>query len=261
MSQRGAPEEPPAPLTGLRGTLGRPTLLEGRARWELATLKRHPIWDGEGVPPGEGRAVLLIPGFFAGERSMAAVREWLERCGYAPRRAHLGRNTAPSEHAVRRLSEELDGLASERGPVAVIGHSRGGQLGRALAVRRPDAMGLLATLGAPLRTMYPPHLFFSASLLVFRAIGRVRRVDIERIREGEAGFEADLLGPFPEGVPFVSIWSRLDGFIDWRSSLDPAARSVEVNVSHLGLSGSVASFRAIADALVELSGPAPAAPA
>ena len=74
-------------------------------------------------------------------------------------------------------------------------------------------------------------------------IGQVRRLDVDRIRTGEAEFEADLREHLPDGVDFVSIWSRLDGFIDWRSSLDPAARSVEVNASHFGLSGSVAVSR------------------
>ena len=46
-------------------------------------------------------------------------------------------------------------------------------------------------------------------------IGRVRRLDVDRIRTGEAEFEADLQERIPDGVDFVSIWSRLDGFIDW----------------------------------------------
>ena len=56
----------------------------------------------------------------------------------------------------------LDTVAMEGGPVPVIGHSRGGQEGRVLAVRHPEAVSLLVTLGAPLQVLYPPHLVVRA---------------------------------------------------------------------------------------------------
>ncbi len=37
------------------------------------------------------------------------------------------------------------------------------------------------------------------------------------------------------GVAFTSVFSRRDGIIDWRSCLDPQAKTVEVATSHLGM--------------------------
>ena len=33
-------------------------------------MRRSGVWQGEGVLPGEGRPVLLIPGFLAGDGSL-----------------------------------------------------------------------------------------------------------------------------------------------------------------------------------------------
>jgi hypothetical protein len=41
--------------------------------------------------------------------------------------------------------------------------------------------------------------------------------------------------PLPAGVSFTSVYSRRDGIVDWRSCLDPQARTVEVATSHVGM--------------------------
>jgi hypothetical protein len=73
-------------------------------------------------------------------------------------------------------------------------------------------------------------------------------------------------GPLPDGVGFVSIYSRSDGIVDWHACLDPAAeRYVEVDSSHIGMGLNPQVYRAIADALADFRGraeqglPAPAA--
>src|SRR4051794_41816721 len=50
-----------------------PLWRESRAGVEAAALFRSSVWRGGGVPDGEGRPVLLIPGFMAGEGPVAAV--------------------------------------------------------------------------------------------------------------------------------------------------------------------------------------------
>ena len=52
-----------------------------------------------------------------------------------------------------------------------------------------------------------------------------------------ARFRAALAGPFPPEVGYVSLYSRSDGIVDWRSCLDPDADAcVEVRGSHCGMS-------------------------
>lgn len=72
-----------------------------------------------------------------------------------------------------------------------------------------------------------------------------------------AAMRADLTGPFPGTVPFVSVHSHADRIVDWRSTLDPAARHREVDASHGGLTWDPASLAVIADELGSLAGSRP----
>ena len=241
---------PPTPGP-LRGLVSRPSWRELRLRQEARALEADPIWRGEGVPPGNGRRLGLVPGFLAGVRSFARLEPWLRRCGWDTRRAPVGRNNIAEAHVMEVLEHWLDEtVAEEGGPVPVIGHSRGGQEGRVLAVRRPRDVSLLVTLGAPHRVLYPPHVLVRAPAAYLKLRARVLRRLPERA--GHERYEADRVAPFPADVPFVSIYSRSDGFLDPRLCLDLAAECVEVDCSHLGLTASVPAFRAIADALGEL---------
>jgi len=68
-------------------------------------------------------------------------------------------------------------------------------------------------------------------------------------RLDEEDFQRDREAPFPAAVPFISMWSRTDGIVDWRACLDRGAEDVELPGTHLGLAASAPAFRAIAAAL------------
>ncbi|HEY5888094.1 MAG TPA: alpha/beta hydrolase [Acidimicrobiales bacterium] len=243
----------PRPPGGLWGLVSRPSWRELRLRREGRALLADRIWGGAGVPEGHGRRLVLVPGFLAGARSLSMLEPWLQRCGWDTRRAPVGRNHQPSEDVLDVLETWLlDTVAMEGGPVPVIGHSRGGQEGRVLAVRHPEAVSLLVTLGAPLQVLYPPHLAVRGPAAALQVAHWVRRTRPDL--SGHHRYEADRTTPFPPEVPFVSVFSRSDGFMDWRVSLDHAAEPVEVDCTHLGLTASVPAFRAIAAALARLDG-------
>lgn len=163
----------------------------------------------------------------------------------------MGRNQQAGEVVLDRLEPWLRETVDDgAGPVPVIGHSRGGQEARVLAVRHPDAMALLVTLGAPLRVLYPPHLVVRAPAAALQLAAWVRRSRPDL--SGHERYEADRIAPFPSSVPFVSVYSRSDGFLDWRLSLDAAAEPVEIDSTHFGLAASVPAFEAIAHALERL---------
>ncbi|TMF40155.1 MAG: alpha/beta hydrolase, partial [Chloroflexi bacterium] len=48
---------------------------------ELSALLGDPVFRGRGVPRGDGRPVLLIPGFLAGDWTMRVLHGWLGRIG------------------------------------------------------------------------------------------------------------------------------------------------------------------------------------
>jgi pimeloyl-ACP methyl ester carboxylesterase len=184
---------------------------------------------------------------------MSRLEPWLQRSGWDTRRAPVGRNNMAAQVVMAVLEDWLEETAAEEGgPVAVNGHSRGGQQARVLAVRRPEDVSLLVTLGAPLRVLYPPHVLVQAPAVALRARARVRRQPTDH--EGNARYESDRTAPFPDGIPFVSVFSRTDGFVDGRTCLDPAADPVEIDCTHFGLTTSVPAFQAIADALRRLDG-------
>src|SRR3954468_781110 len=142
-----------------------PLWREGRAGVEAAALFRSSVWRGGGVPAGDGRPVLLIPGFMAGDGTLGTMTRWLRENGYHTRRAGIRLNVGCSSAACARLEERLEDFAEATGErVALIGQSRGGILARTLAVRRPDLVSSIVTLGSPTVNQLSAHPFVLAQV-------------------------------------------------------------------------------------------------
>jgi pimeloyl-ACP methyl ester carboxylesterase len=236
---------------------------ESRIGLEAAALRRSPVYDGLGVPAGERRPVLLIPGFMAGDLSLGTLSSWLRRNGYCTHRAGIRANFNCSEEACTRLEERLEHMASRHGErVIVIGQSRGGVFAKALAAKRPDLVEGIVTLGSPSVSQLSIHPLVLAQVGVVSALGTARvpgffSWSCLRGRCCE-GFRAALEGPFPDDVGYVAVYSKSDGIVNWRSCLDPAADElVEVSASHCGMGVNAQAFLAVADALGRFRGDDP----
>ncbi len=227
---------------------------EGTFGIELAALLRDPLWRGEGVAPGDGMPVLLVPGFLVGDRSLWPLRDWLGRIGYAPQVSGIRHNVACSAALVRRLERRLEGMAREhRSRVALVGHSRGGSLAKVLAQRNPHLVAGVVMLGTPQIEPLAVDPVVRALLFATGTLGTL----------GVPGFASAscLIGsccrefwrlygePIDRRVPLVSVYSRRDGIVDWRSCLDPSATHVEVASTHMGMVASVPAFRVLAATL------------
>ncbi len=211
------------------------------------------------VPAGEGRAVMLIPGFLAGDGSLATMTHWLRQTGYHTRRAGIRANVGCSEEACARLEARLEGFAEHTGQqVSIIGQSRGGVFARALAVRRPDLVEGIVTLGSPTVAQLRVHPLVLAQVGLVSALGtRACPRHVQRplpARRLLHDFRDAITGPFPADVGYMAMYSRSDGMVDWRSCLDPAAQLVEVGSSHCGMSVSAQVYRELGFALGALSG-------
>ena len=231
--------------------------LRGELRYgfEFARLVCDPTFLHPGrqadAPP-----VLLVPGFMAGDTSMAVLRGWLRRRGSRALSAGIRLNIDCAERAVGRLEAPLRKLAERTGRrVVVIGQSRGGELARVLAVRNPDAVSALVVLGSP---VLEPLRVGRAVLRALRYVARLGDLGIPgmlsmQCADGEccAAFRKDLGAPLPPDVRAVAIYSRSDGIVSWQACLDPCAHQVEVESSHSGMSVNLAVYRVLAEILEE----------
>jgi pimeloyl-ACP methyl ester carboxylesterase len=213
-----------------------------------------PVFAGRDVPRGDGRPVILMPGFLAGDQTLVVMAAWLHRIGYRPHVCDFIVNVSCSDRAVERVERRTESVARQHSSrVALIGHSRGGHYARALAARRPDLVSHAISMGSDLQGMLgcsaPTLSAVSGVRAILRSTGRARSpaclTDACR-----CPFMTDFQAPFPsDRVHLTSIYSRGDGVVLWQRQIVPYANCVEVTGSHLGLAFNRKSYRAIADAL------------
>lgn len=239
----------PDPKTGLAAWLGRPVHLEARAPYELRRLQRSPMWRGEEVPEGRGRPLLIIAGFLSAPRSSRALHHIMSMAGWDAVVASVGRNSGPAYTAVDAATADLRRLEEKSGQqVTIVGHSRGGQFARILAVRHPDSVAQIVVAGTPLLVKYPA---FAPVKVPAEVLDRAWRSGAfgPVFPDRESEVDQDRYVEFPSSVDFVSIFSKSDGIVDWRLSIEEAAHLIEVNSSHRGLINGEEGVQAIANAL------------
>jgi triacylglycerol lipase len=236
-----------------------PIWRESRVPLELASLVRSPVWKGEGVEDAAGQPVLLIPGFLAGDDSLSFMTQWLRRTGHWTRKAGIRSNIDCSQTAVQRLEERLETMAETQGQkVAIVGQSRGGALAKVLAVRRPDVVSGVVALGSPIVDPLGVHPLVHMQVYAVGALGTLglRGFFKHSCRFGKCcePFWEDLKRPVPPGMGFLSVYSKSDGIVKWRSCLDPGATHLEVHTSHIGMAVNIETYHAVAGALAAFRG-------
>ena len=109
--------------------------------------------------------VLLVPGFMAGDPSLALMARTLRRQGFRTYRSHMHANVGCTLTATALLESRLESIAIKRGSrVQIVGHSLGGMLARGLAVRRPDLVSGIVTMGSPMLAPGAHHVSLAASV-------------------------------------------------------------------------------------------------
>ncbi|MEM6639750.1 MAG: alpha/beta hydrolase [Pseudomonadota bacterium] len=198
-----------------------------------------------GAPRGDGHPVLVLPGFLATGSSTFPLRHILKRRGYQGHRWKLGRNLGLfniDPDAVMERLQELRFRYDKK--VSLIGWSLGGIYAREMAWMAPDDIRQIITLGTPFRN----HDASSAARL-YRTINGA---------DGQA-IEARVLARAAKAppVPSTSIYSRTDGIVPWRASLDepgPKTENIRVHGSHCGLGHNPLALWAVLDRLAQSEG-------
>lgn len=196
------------------------------------------------LPRGDGRTVLVLPGFMAGDGSTAPMRALLKKLGYQAHGWGLGRNIGPTGEIVDGLVALIDRLDRDDGPIDVVGWSLGGLFAREIARLAPSAVRQVITLGSPFQTTGPDESNAGAAFAALRA-----RHDSDVMIPRIPSWARD---PMP--VPNTSVYTRTDGIVSWHQCLNralPNSENVEVRGSHCGLGHNPAALYVIADRLAQ----------
>src|SRR6202012_943465 len=208
-------------------------LLECRSSGELARLLTDPVLRGRGVPRGDGRSGLLLPGFLVSDATLRLLARFLRRIGYRPVASGIRFNSGCGDSFDERMVGVIDRECSISGRrLAIIGHSRGGHYARSLAARYPDRVSHIVTMGAGVEDPLDVSILTKCGAAVVR--GAVGGCDPARSERGcltlrcSCAYGAGFAAPFPSDVRFTSIYSRDDGVVRWQSCVADYAVCVEV---------------------------------
>lgn len=217
-------------------------MLEGRAVWEAgASLMLWPVL-ARGAR-GDGHPVLVLPGLVASNRSTRMLRRYLEGRGWQAHGWHQGRNLGPRAGVFEGIQQQLEQLTEQTGRrVSLVGWSLGGVFARELAKRMPASVRQVVTLGSPVQ-------------------GHSSATRARRVYEWAAGhraYAADVMErlhePVPPTIPCTSIYSRSDGIVHWRASLQPDGplhQNIRVPASHTGMGFNPLVLHVLADRLAQ----------
>jgi len=217
--------------------------MEGRAMIEWASYALSwPLLRR--APRGDNHPVIVLPGLLAGDPSTYPLRRFLSHLGYEAYPWQQGLNFGPRDHVIKGLVDQVRSVQKKhKQKVSIVGWSMGGAMANALALRMPERVRQVITLGSPLT-------------------GHPKGTNAWRVFELVSGFRADdhrlmeLVNGNPT-VPTTSIMSKTDGIVNWRMSLaqeSHIAENIEVSATHLGMGANPAVLWAIADRLAQVEG-------
>lgn len=224
--------------------------------WQLDQL-RCSLGGSDDVPEGNGRPVLVVPGFGFGDAATLPMQLALHAAGYKVVRSEISFNVRCSNRTVDDLAlVARRAVAADDGrQLLVVGHSRGGMIARGLALLYPELVDRAISLGAPLNHEFA---FYEAPAPLVAVLRETYQLHPTLRQRGCATpdctcpYMRATYEPIPAGVELVSIYTKSDGIVDWRACVVPGARNIEVQGSHLGMGLRRETLRVV---LQELSRP------
>jgi pimeloyl-ACP methyl ester carboxylesterase len=211
---------------------------------ELGRLLIGPVFGAKGER-GDGRVVMVIPGLFGGDFYLEPLRAWLRRIGYTAIRSTLTVNAG----CLLRLRDQVqtqiaDWEERKTGPVALVGHSRGGVIAWSIATQMGDRVSHLAVLGSPL-TVYRQSAASGQDVPRRTQMGRLlgqasnfarRMLDPDcNFPACNCAFVRDMDRSLSPTTAFLSIIGRDDEVVPPESSGIPAEQIIEVGGGHAAL--------------------------
>ena len=239
---------------------------EANALREYWSLRTDPVYRGQGVPRGDGKAVLVLPGMFGNDFYLQPLRSWLGRIGYKPTVSTIAINAGCSRRLIERVEVGLARqLKNTEGQLAIIGHSRGGMLGKAFASRLGERCTHFIALGSPvggiLRSGKEGMIALArdntdagdqiAAPSVVDAGRRAMKFFDPDCESPfcDCAYVRDLLAPLPVGTKTFAVYSSEDQVVAPTACTMDGATNIEVTGTHSGLVCNKAVYPHIASAL------------
>ena len=227
------------------------SLLEPRALFEAALLPLAlPLLLQ--APSGDGHPVLLLPGFLADERSLIALKLFLQRKGYDVRTWGLGRNVGFQSKYMKALPQKIRHLHHKTGrKVSLVGWSLGGVFSLFGAHEATECVRSVITLGSPVSMdregSQSPSMVKVLYRLVAHPLGSAAHVMQPRVK--------DLRERKRLPIPTTCLYSLGDGVVPPQEATidgDPALHeNVRITGSHLGLGFNGLVLAIVADRLAQ----------
>ena len=218
---------------------------EAAALGELAALQRDPCYAGIGLPRGDGRVVLVLPGLFGNDFYLQPLHRWLRRLGYTPARSTLTINAGCPDRLRTQVESGLQRHRRRRpGPIAVIGHSRGGMLAWAIASRLQEAASHLVLLGSPAPAVVAMMRsgggvsYATVATGTVAAAGRrsLQLLDPDcNVPDCGCPYTDDLRRDLSPGTRVLTVYSKDDQIVAPAACQFAGATDVEVSGTHSGL--------------------------
>ncbi len=198
------------------------------------------------LPKGDGHSVIVLPGFLASDLSTGPIRKVLTTLGYEASGWDMGRNLHYDDEREQGLDDLLyKAYAEQNRPVSIIGWSLGGIFARELAKRHPDMVRLVISLGTP----------FTGDLHATNA-----RALYARVNGDPETVSPDIISQLHVAppVPFTSLFTKTDGIVPWRMSVQHGEtgqyENVQIPASHIGIGVNPLAIRVVADRLAQAEG-------
>lgn len=224
----------------------RPLINEARAVGEFFNIQFYPVYYGIGVPHDHKSPVLTIPGFTGSDLSLIYLNTFLGRINYDVHSSGIIYHRNP-EYEIERLSEKVDEIYKKKGrKIHLIGHSLGGMVARGIAYLNPHAVASVNALGSPIgdfeKNVDPFVLTWAKTIIP--SFGN--RDDLEKRK-------MQLSKPLPDNIKTTYIYTKEDGVVYWKSTIDPnpKAKNIEVPGTHSALVANPHVYKHLARVLVD----------
>jgi triacylglycerol lipase len=222
---------------------------------DLGALLADPVFYGIGVPRGDRKPVVVIPGLLGNDLYLQPLRLWLGCVGYSPVRSTLVFNAGCMQRLREQICQEImRRMEVDPRPIALIGHSRGGVMAWALASQLQENVSHLVLLGSPVasfRASVASGNSYAPAGIVGRMLMRISE-GLREILDPDCNYPNcgcalvnDVVSPLSARTAILSIHGTEDLVVGEAAQSTSDGQNVLVDASHVGLVYNAQVYRAV----------------